>query len=282
MNNKFYVYLHRRKTDNKVFYVGKGKGKRAYTKRGRNIRWINIANKYGFSVEIAFDNLTEEDAFAIEIDTIKEMRHMFHETLCNMTDGGEGASGLKWTAEQRMKIEGRIQGKDEIENRRSKLIGKKMSPVDIARIKKLQEPRYISMRVFVFIKKTLLHKPIIPYIRLSEITNLPLEDLCRSGKLSASAIAKSVKTRSKKPSWNSGKKLPEFSGENNSCSDKTIYNFIRVTDGEKFTGTRYELSDKYNLNLQQLGKLFYTRPRKVSLGWSLLKEENGTNSKDKA
>lgn len=282
MNNEFYVYLHRRKTDNKVFYVGKGKGKRAYRPYGRNRRWTSTAKKHGFCVEIVFDNLTESEAFELEIETIKEMRYIFQETLCNMTDGGEGGSGFKWTEEMlknhpSIQLKGRIQPRDVVEKRRLSLIGKKMSAETIARVMKSQESRYASMKVFVFIKNTLLNKPLLPYVKLSEITGLPIEELCRGGKISATAIAKSIKARSNKPSWNAGKKTPEFSGVNNSCSDKNIYNFLRVLDGEKFTGTRYDLANKYALSLHQIGKLFYTRPRKVSLGWSLLKEENGTN-----
>lgn len=93
--NEFYVYLHRRASDNKVFYVGKGKGKRAWAKRGRNDRWNKTYNKHGLIVEIAFDNLTEEEAFELEKQTVLEMRHCYGNTNCNLTDGGEGASGAK-------------------------------------------------------------------------------------------------------------------------------------------------------------------------------------------
>lgn len=277
MDNIFYVYLHRRKTDNKVFYVGKGKGKRAYRPYGRNPRWNNTANKHGFSVEIVFDNLLEQEAFSLEIDTIKEMQYLFPDTLCNLTNGGEGSSGYKWSDEMlarhpSLKLKGTTQPRAIVEKRRLGLIGKRPSKELIEKMKLLQSSRYASIRVFAAMKKVLLGKCLLPYTKLSQITGIEISELCKSGKMSAEAVAKSIKKRSGKPSWNSGKKLPQFSGANNSCSDNTVYNFIRVEDGLTFTGTRYELAARFELSLQQLGRLFYSKPRKVSLGWSLIKE----------
>ena len=73
MNNEniFYVYLHRRKTDNKVFYVGKGTGDRKDSKSGRTTAWKNIANK-GFTVEVYKNNLSEIDAFMLEDSLIEK------------------------------------------------------------------------------------------------------------------------------------------------------------------------------------------------------------------
>lgn len=92
--NIFYVYLHRRLSDNKVFYVGKGHANRAWVSSKRNNHWNNVVAKHGYSVEIVFDNLSEEDAFQVEKDTILEMRY-FGFPLVNMTDGGEGSWGFK-------------------------------------------------------------------------------------------------------------------------------------------------------------------------------------------
>ena len=92
--NIFYVYLHRRKTDNKVFYVGKGKNRRAWCTDKRNKHWNNVVDKHGFNVDIVFEGLSEQEAFQIEKDTILEMKY-FGCDLTNMTDGGEGSSGFK-------------------------------------------------------------------------------------------------------------------------------------------------------------------------------------------
>lgn len=101
--DRYYVYLHRKKTDGTIFYVGKGSGFRAWTKAGRNPHWNNVANKYGFAVEILFDCLLEEEAHLVEIDVIKELRY-FGYNLVNMSDGGEGYSGYKWTDVDKLKV----------------------------------------------------------------------------------------------------------------------------------------------------------------------------------
>jgi hypothetical protein len=101
--NNFYVYIHRRLSDNTPFYVGKGSGNRAWTTSGRNPYWLAVKEKYGFKVEIVFDALTEEEAFACEVDTIKEMTY-FGYPLTNLTSGGEGQTGLRFTDKQRLNI----------------------------------------------------------------------------------------------------------------------------------------------------------------------------------
>ena len=101
--NKFYVYVHRRKSDNKPFYVGKGCGKRAWKQDGRNEHWNRTFLKHGLTVEIVFDNLDEQTAFQAEKDTISEFKY-FGYPLTNKTDGGDGATGLVLTEEHRLKI----------------------------------------------------------------------------------------------------------------------------------------------------------------------------------
>ena len=110
MENIFYVYLHRRKTDNKVFYVGKGKGRRAYTKTSRSQWWKSVSDKHGLIVEVVFENLSEEEAFQIEKDTILEFKY-FGYPLVNLTNGGEGMSGYKQPEEQRKRVSEKLQGR---------------------------------------------------------------------------------------------------------------------------------------------------------------------------
>lgn len=110
--NKFYVYVHRRLSDNKPFYVGKGSGKRAwqFTGKSRNSYWHRVVNKHGVSVEIVFDNLTEEESFQCEKDTILEFSY-FGYPLTNLTSGGEGSSGIKFTDKQRLNITNDLRSK---------------------------------------------------------------------------------------------------------------------------------------------------------------------------
>lgn len=88
----FYVYLHRRATDGSVFYVGKGKGGRAWMPhRSHNAHWVNVAKKNGVIVDIAEDDLLEPEAFSLEVKTIKEIGV---DRLTNVSHGGEGISGM--------------------------------------------------------------------------------------------------------------------------------------------------------------------------------------------
>lgn len=103
--NKYYVYIHRRLSDDKPFYVGKGSGNRAWDVKGksRNDYWHRVANKHGFYVDLVFENLTEEEAFDCEVNTILELKY-FGYPLTNLSSGGEGNSGLDFTDEQRLNI----------------------------------------------------------------------------------------------------------------------------------------------------------------------------------
>lgn len=103
MENKYYVYQHVRLDTLEPFYVGKGKDSRAYSRWGRNKHWYNIVNKVGYSVEIVQDNLTEEEAFNLEIETIANYRKLEYK-LCNMTNGGEGVSGCTPSEKTRAKM----------------------------------------------------------------------------------------------------------------------------------------------------------------------------------
>lgn len=110
----FYVYLHKRATDGKVFYVGKGTRYRATAKHGRSEFWKNIVAKHGLVVEYAQRGMQEWWAFELE----QELISMYgRENLCNLTDGGEGASGcvasdgtklklaaMRWTPEWRKNL----------------------------------------------------------------------------------------------------------------------------------------------------------------------------------
>ena len=107
-NREFYVYEHIRLDNMTCFYVGKGKGERAYD-LVRNNHHDRISNRHGHAVVIIKDNLTEEEAFELERDTIED--YVFNlgygidiigfnnkedneiGYLTNCTWGGEGVSG---------------------------------------------------------------------------------------------------------------------------------------------------------------------------------------------
>jgi hypothetical protein len=93
----YYVYVHKRKGTNKIFYVGKGtKSKsginRVESDKNRNIHWHHVVDKDGgYDYEILHDDLTESESFEIETQLINEIGL---EHLVNMTDGGSGGDTL--------------------------------------------------------------------------------------------------------------------------------------------------------------------------------------------
>lgn len=97
MSSRFYVYVHRRASDGRIFYVGKGSGNRARQPWMRNKWWKHTVGKHGLNVEIVawFEN--EADAFALERDLIAWYGR---DVLVNLTDGGEGATGYVDTRAQ--------------------------------------------------------------------------------------------------------------------------------------------------------------------------------------
>ena len=108
------VYQHRRKDNNEVFYVGIGKSeKRAYSKDKRNKYWHNIVDKYGYSVEIIYDNLSVEDAKEVEkfLILLYGRKDLKLGSLCNMTDGGDGTINRLITEETRTKLSLKIKGR---------------------------------------------------------------------------------------------------------------------------------------------------------------------------
>lgn len=110
MSNDFYVYLHLRASDGSPFYVGKGRGRRINSSANRNKYWHNTVAKHGISAVKIYDGLSEDEAYRIEMDTILSMRSR-GESLCNMTEGGDGFTGGQHSEETRAKISARISGK---------------------------------------------------------------------------------------------------------------------------------------------------------------------------
>lgn len=112
----FYIYIYKHPDTLIPFYVGKGKGDRAYyhlkcCPSDTNKHKVNTIKKIlnaGKEPVIEFyrTNLTEQEAFDLEIRLIKSIGRKDLKTgpLCNKTDGGDGGSGYKPTKEVLDKI----------------------------------------------------------------------------------------------------------------------------------------------------------------------------------
>lgn len=102
----FYVYVHRKSTSGEVFYVGKGKDKRAWDTSDRGSHWDRTAKKHGYTVEIIASGLQEWYAMELEIDMIAYYGRMDLNLgkLINKTDGGDGMSGYIYSEETLSKM----------------------------------------------------------------------------------------------------------------------------------------------------------------------------------
>jgi len=104
VNTSFYVYAHTRPSTGDIFYVGKGKAARITSLKSRNKHWQNVVKKEnGFGSFKFIDGIDEEFAHFIEIETISHLRSK-NVKLVNLTDGGEGVSGLRHSKESRAKM----------------------------------------------------------------------------------------------------------------------------------------------------------------------------------
>jgi hypothetical protein len=91
------VYIHRRKTDGSIFYVGQGKGNRYKSKKDRNKIWKKIVSEHDFYYELLIENVTRLEASELEKKYIKEYGI---ENLCNMTLGGLGGDVISFNVDR--------------------------------------------------------------------------------------------------------------------------------------------------------------------------------------
>ena len=103
----YYVYMYLRENGT-PYYIGKGKGNRAYSRSHRAILPPNDITK----IEMLAQNLTEEQAFSIEIFFIALYGRLDINTgtLENRTDGGEGSSGRYCSEETIAKMSEKAMG----------------------------------------------------------------------------------------------------------------------------------------------------------------------------
>jgi hypothetical protein len=103
--NKYYVYAHRKATDNEVFYIGAGQGKRWSFKDVRSKEWNEIVNECGYTTQIIKSGLTKDEAFQLEKDIVTKIgrKNLGLGPLVNKTDGGLGVNKLIWSKESKEK-----------------------------------------------------------------------------------------------------------------------------------------------------------------------------------
>lgn len=116
-NLKYYVYAYLRQ-DGTPYYIGKGKGKRAFSKNRKCKRPSDISR-----IIICESNLTEIGAFALERWLIRWYGRKDNGTgiLRNLTDGGEGGSGRLVSEHTRKSLSERYTGRTLSEEQKNKL-----------------------------------------------------------------------------------------------------------------------------------------------------------------
>ena len=121
MMNDFYTYAYLRE-DRTPYYIGKGQGRRAYTRCKRDIK----PPKDKTRILILKNNLTEEESFRHEVYMIAVFgrKDLGTGILRNKTDGGEGSSGFIHREETKIKMSEIKQNISE-ESRRKMSEGKK-------------------------------------------------------------------------------------------------------------------------------------------------------------
>jgi len=130
---QFYTYLHC-KPDGTPFYVGKGTGCRAHDFGHRSEYHRNIVSKHGHQNigVFIFPCESEQQAIADEIQQIAQLRAEGY-ALCNLTDGGDGISGLRHSEQTKKKMSLAALGKMHSLETRLKISTAKRNPTDTAR-----------------------------------------------------------------------------------------------------------------------------------------------------
>jgi hypothetical protein len=91
---RFYVYSHSEVDTGRIFYIGKGSGRRAFSDHSRSSLWKAIASVHGFHPEILADGLSEKEAYDLEIAFTEAFEPG---ELAAVTRGGPGARGYRHT-----------------------------------------------------------------------------------------------------------------------------------------------------------------------------------------
>lgn len=130
----FYVYAYFRLDNNSFFYIGKGKGKRCYSKQGRPKHFTNIIKKVPYVIVILYNTLNEEMAFKLEKEVIENLIENNYSIdikgyrkkekhLTNQCWGGKGGlGGVPKTEDTKRKLSelhtGKMKGEDNPKSRK--------------------------------------------------------------------------------------------------------------------------------------------------------------------
>lgn len=208
------VYLHRKQSDDSIFYVGMGDLKRAYSKQ-RSEWWRKLVEKYGYKIEIYKDNLTQEEAFNLEVELISKYGRidLKNGQLINQTKGGLAVEGIscniskkkskslksvirtdEWKNKISLAHKGKIKSKEHRENIAKSRLGTKI-PEEVKAKMKLSNKSKIVTAVPVLVYDYYTNELILNFSYIREAAKY-LE--CLETSISNNLNGRSKKVKSKK------------------------------------------------------------------------------------
>ena len=115
----YFVYTHLKADSGDVFYVGRGRIHRngtcyrAFSKHPRSPFWRRVVAIHGFSVRLIarFETLEEANIFEKALIRHYGRRILSEGDLVNLSEGGDGATGLPHTEEWNEKIAASLRGR---------------------------------------------------------------------------------------------------------------------------------------------------------------------------
>lgn len=156
----YYVYYHRRASDNLPFYIGKGKEIRAWNIHRRNRHWKRVANKYGLKVELIREGMSEKEAFTLETQLIAYGKNVGW-PLTNKTTGGEGTSGRRVSLKTRRKTSKTLMGHLVTEDTKTKFRNRHTSEETKQKLREANKGKHPSEETKQKMSES--HKGLIPW-----------------------------------------------------------------------------------------------------------------------
>lgn len=244
-DRSFYVYAHHRDSDGRLFYIGKGKDRRAWARAGRNRQWSFVERKHGFRATIIRGDMLEACALTFERIAISANRSV---GLANCVDGGGGTTGWRHSPETKARIGAYWKGR-------------KLTPAMRAALDKANTER-------VFTDEVRAKMSAAAKVR----TRAPHSDETRA---KIAAAHRGMKASDQARLNMSRAKIGKAVGRESSSYDHTIRHFENA-NGETFTGTRADFIQQFGLRPSCVSTLISGKQKTVK-GWRLA-QSNPTRS----
>lgn len=136
--SKYFVYEHWRPDKDVCFYVGKGCGRRAKSKQGRNKYHTNIQNKLArmgmcLEVRLVASGLSEDEALELERSRIQFWKSL-GVRISNIHFSGQKSQTMKWTDERKLAHSIRLREPETRAKRSASLKGRKPNLEHLAKL----------------------------------------------------------------------------------------------------------------------------------------------------